>query len=71
MYEGVRDIANLADIARVNFERQEIFDQQFLKVKLIDAQAGATFEQKAKAVNDAHSALDQFALYQRRTRDAA
>jgi hypothetical protein len=71
MYEGVRDEINLADIARVNFERQDVFDAQFLKVKLVNAQVGSTFEQKAKVVNEAHDALDKFALYQRRRRDAA
>jgi hypothetical protein len=68
VYEPLRDELVLADIASVNFVNAGEFQKAYLKVKLIDKTLPQA--EKAKALNDAHQALDNLALYQRRTMPA-
>jgi hypothetical protein len=66
IYTPAHDEIILRDIARVNFVNQGEFDKAFLAVKLAD-KSQLSFDAKVKAVQDAHTALDNLALYQRRT----
>lgn len=64
IYTPIHDEIVLRDVARQNFVNLAEFDKAFLKVKLIEK--SPNYDERVKAVEDAHKALDNLALYNRR-----